>query len=86
MFRESDHDPETGFTKFYEAKHNSGSEYATPAYAIHSAIRQIIDDQEIQDYILCRRNLKVKALGKDVTTAPVADQPYKEAKELKGIE
>ena len=86
MFRESDHDPETGFTKFYEARHNSGSEYAAPVYAIHSVTRQIIDDQEIQDYILCRRNLKVKALRKDVTTAPVADQPYKETKELKEIE
>lgn len=46
--------PETRFTKFYEAKDNSGHGYAAPAYAIHSVTRQIIEDPIIQDYILCR--------------------------------
>ena len=46
--------PETKFTKFYEAKDNSGSGHAAPAYAIHKVTRQIIDDPVIQDYILCR--------------------------------
>jgi len=46
--------PETGFTKFYEASENSGNGLAASAYAIHTVTRQIIDDQEIQNYILCR--------------------------------
>jgi hypothetical protein len=46
--------PETRFTKFYEAKDNSGHGYVAPAYAIHSVTRQIIEDPIIQDYILCR--------------------------------
>lgn len=46
--------PETGFAKFYEARDNSGHGYAAAAYAIHKVTRQIIDDPEIQDYILCK--------------------------------
>jgi len=46
--------PETGFTKFYEAKDNSGHGYAAAAYAIHTVTRQIIDDPIIQDYVLCK--------------------------------
>jgi hypothetical protein len=46
--------PETGFTKFYEASENSGGGHVASAYAIHAVTRQIIDDQEIQNYILCR--------------------------------
>jgi len=46
--------PETKLTKFYEAKDNSGMGYTAAAYAIHGVTRQIIDDPEIQNYILCR--------------------------------
>lgn len=46
--------PETGFTKMYEANDNSGNGHSASAYAIHSVTRQIIDDRQVQDYILCR--------------------------------
>jgi hypothetical protein len=46
--------PETGFTKFYEDSENSGGGHTASDYAIHTVTRQIIDDQEIQNYILCR--------------------------------
>lgn len=46
--------PETRLTKFYEARDNSGLGHTAAAYAIHGVTRQIIDDPEIQDYLLCR--------------------------------
>jgi hypothetical protein len=45
--------PETGLTKSYESNEGSMIAYTANAYAIHSAIRQIIDDPSIQNYILC---------------------------------
>ena len=50
--------PETGFSKFYDATDNSGHGYAAAAYAIHRVTRQIIDDPEIQNYILCKSDIK----------------------------
>lgn len=50
--------PETRFTKFYDANDNSGGGYAAAAYAIHRVTRQIIDDPEIQNYILCKNENK----------------------------
>lgn len=50
--------PETKFSKFYEANDNSGHGYAAAAYAIHRVTRQIIDDPEIQNYILCKNEEK----------------------------
>ncbi|MCE5263449.1 MAG: hypothetical protein LLG97_07930 [Deltaproteobacteria bacterium] len=46
--------PETKLTKFYEAKDNSMQGHAAAANAIHRVTRQIIEDPEIQDYLLCR--------------------------------
>lgn len=46
--------PETKLTKFYEARDNSMQGHAAAAYAIHAVTRKIIEDPEIQDYILCR--------------------------------
>lgn len=50
--------PETGFTKFYEARDNSMDGLLAAAYPIHTVTRQIIDDPAIQDYILCRTKYK----------------------------
>ena len=49
--------PETRFSKFYDATEYSGLGYAA-ANAIHRATRQIIDDPEIQNYILCKNENK----------------------------
>ena len=46
--------PEINFTNSYEAYDNSGAGYAAAAYAIHSVTRKIIEDTEVQDYILCK--------------------------------
>lgn len=46
--------PEIGLTKTYESHENAGLGHTAAAYAIHSVTRQIIDDPEVQDYILCR--------------------------------
>jgi len=63
--------PETGFTKFYEARDNAISGYTAPAYAIHAVSRQIIDDPVIQDYILCKteyaESLKVQKKEKSLS-------------------
>lgn len=45
--------PETGLTKSYESNEVSMIAYTANANAIHVAIRQIIDDPLIQNYILC---------------------------------
>ncbi len=45
--------PETGFSKFYESNEGSMTAYTANANAIHVAIRKIIDDPLIQNYILC---------------------------------
>jgi hypothetical protein len=49
--------PETNFRKSYETMERTGTPptaYRAPAYAIHKVTRQIIDDPEIQKYILCK--------------------------------
>jgi hypothetical protein len=46
--------PEIGLTKTYESHENAGLGHTAAAYAIHSVTRQIIDDPEVQNYILCR--------------------------------
>jgi hypothetical protein len=50
--------PETRFSKFYEANDNSGHGYAAAVYAIHRVTRQLIDDPDIQNYILCKNDNK----------------------------
>jgi len=46
--------PEIGLTKTYESHDNAMLGYTAAAYAIHSVTRQIIDDPEVQNYILCQ--------------------------------
>lgn len=46
--------PETNFYKFYEDSYHGWFMEQATAYAIHVVTRQIIDDPEVQDYILCR--------------------------------
>lgn len=55
--------PETGFTKFYEARDNSMLRDLAGAYPIHTVTRQIIDDPAIQDYILCRAKYSASTKG-----------------------
>lgn len=65
--------PETGFTKFYESRDNAANGYTAAAYAIHAVTRQIIDDPEIQDYILCKEKDKKYLQGqKDVKAASMS--------------
>lgn len=45
--------PETALTKTYESNDTAINYFTSHAYAIHGAMRQIIDDPLIQNYILC---------------------------------
>lgn len=46
--------PEKNIQKYFDANDNSGHGYSAAAYAIHNVTRKIIEDQDIQNYILCR--------------------------------
>jgi hypothetical protein len=46
--------PETRYVEFYSARDSHINFGKAMAYAIHKISRQVIDDPNIQDYILCR--------------------------------
>ena len=64
--------PEINFRKTYEAMERTGKPPTgprAPAYAIHKVTRQIIDDPEIQKYILCKdERVKSKSMEADAET------------------
>jgi hypothetical protein len=46
--------PEIHYLKTYEGMDNSADGLAAAAYAIHAVTREVIDDPDVRNYILCR--------------------------------
>ena len=46
--------PEIKYLKTYEGMDNAAEGLNAPAYAIHAVVRDVINDADVQNYILCR--------------------------------